>query len=51
VPPPPPAAPPAKAREPTYRVLYDFDGQSANELSLKKDDIVTIVQKESNGKQ
>jgi myosin-1 len=50
-PPPPPAAPPAKAREPTYRALYDFDGQSANELSLKKDDIITIVRKESNGEQ
>jgi len=51
VPPPPPAAPPAKAREPTYRALYDFEGESATYLSLKKDDIVTIVQKENNGKQ
>ncbi|KAI9737668.1 MAG: class II myosin [Claussenomyces sp. TS43310] len=48
-PPPPPAAPPAKAREPTYRAMYDFEGQSANELSMIKDDILTIVQKEANG--
>jgi myosin I len=49
-PPPPPAAPPAKASEPRYRALYDFEGQSANELTLKKDDLITIIQKESNGK-
>jgi myosin-1 len=54
VPPPPPPAPPAAApvapREPQYRVLYDFNGQSANEISLVKDDLITIVQKENNGK-
>jgi len=53
VPPPPPPAPPAAVpaapAEPIYRVLYDFAGQSANEISLKKDDIITIVQKENNG--
>jgi myosin-1 len=48
-PPPPPLAPPA-AREPQYRVLYDFAGQSANEVTLRKDDLITVVQKESNGK-
>jgi myosin-1 len=48
-PPPPPAAPPAKAREPQYRALYDFAGQSANELTLRKDEIITIIQKENNG--
>ena len=47
-PPPPPTAPTPK--EPQYRVLYDFNGQSANEISLKKDDLITIIQKENNGK-
>ena len=50
VPPPPPPAPPAAPREPQYRVLYDFAGQSANELTLSKDDLITIVQKSDNGK-
>jgi myosin-1 len=50
VPPPPPPAPPAAPKEPQYRVLYDFAGQSANELSIKKDELVTILQKENNGK-
>ena len=50
VPPPPPPAPPAAAKEPQFRALYDFAGQSANELTLKKDDLVTIIQKENNGK-
>ena len=52
VPPPPPPAPPAasKAREPQYRVLYDFAGQSANEISLSTGELVTVVQKENNGK-
>ena len=47
-PPPPPAAPPA-SREPTYRALYDFAGQSAGELSMSKDEIILVTQKESNG--
>jgi myosin-1 len=50
VPPPPPPAPPAAAKDPQYRALYDFAGQSANELTLRKDELVTIVQKENNGK-
>jgi myosin-1 len=50
VPPPPPPAPPAQPREPQYRVLYDFVGQSSNEISLRKDDLITIIQKENNGK-
>ncbi|OBT56951.1 hypothetical protein VE04_03195 [Pseudogymnoascus sp. 24MN13] len=29
--------------------MYDFEGQSANELSFKKDEVVDIVQKENNG--
>jgi myosin-1 len=49
VPPPPPAAPPAKAKEPTFRALYDFEGQTANELTMRKGDTITIVKKESNG--
>lgn len=48
-PPPPPAAPPAAAREPQFLVMYDFVGQSANEFSLRKGELVTVVQKESNG--
>lgn len=51
-PPPPPVAavpaPPAP-KEPTYRALYDFAGQSAGELSVKKDEIILVTQKESNG--
>ena len=50
VPPPPPPAPPAAPKEPQYRVLYDFVGQSANEITVKKDDLITILQKENNGK-
>lgn len=48
-PPPPPAAPPA-ARKATYRALYDFVGQNANELSIRKNDIIEVMQKEGNGK-
>jgi myosin-1 len=50
VPPPPPAAPPAKAKEPAYRALYAFEGQTTNELSLKVGDIIVVIQKEPNGK-
>jgi myosin-1 len=50
VPPPPPPAPPVAApREPQYRVLYDFAGQSANEITLRKDDLISVIQKEDNG--
>jgi myosin-1 len=52
VPPPPPPAPPVAAappRETQYRVLYDFNGQSANEITMAKDELVTILQKENNG--
>jgi myosin-1 len=48
-PPPPPPTPPAAAKEPQYRVLYDFTGQSANEITIKKDELITILQKENNG--
>lgn len=47
-PPPPPAAPPA-AKKDTYKVLYDFSGQSANELSIIKDELIEVIQKEGNG--
>lgn len=48
-PPPPPAAPPA-AKKDTYRALYDFAGQTTNELSITKDEIVEVLTKDSNGK-
>ncbi|POS83387.1 myosin-1, partial [Erysiphe pulchra] len=55
-PPPPPPPPPASApapvqthKETQYRVLYDFFGQSDNEITVRKDELLTIVQKESNG--
>jgi len=48
-PPPPPAHPPLLKKD-TYKALYDFPGQSANELSLVKDEVVEVIQKESNGK-
>ncbi|OAA34290.1 myosin-5 [Metarhizium rileyi] len=47
-PPPPPAAPPAKPKT-LAKVLYDFNGQRDNELSIKAGDILEIVQKENNG--
>ncbi|KAH8906243.1 hypothetical protein BR93DRAFT_928841 [Coniochaeta sp. PMI_546] len=47
-PPPPPAAPPAKAKI-MAKVLYDFDGQKENEMSIKVGQVIEIVQKENNG--
>lgn len=47
-PPPPPSQPPAP-KEPTYRAMYDFQGQTSGEMSIKKDDIVIVEKKESNG--
>ena len=47
-PPPPPAAPPVIKKD-TYKVLYDFVGQTANEMSVNKDDLLEIIQKENNG--
>jgi myosin-1 len=48
-PPPPPVAPAAAPREPSCKALYDFNGQTGGEMSVKKDDVVIIVQKENNG--
>lgn len=51
-PPPPPLAPPAQLQptaEPTCKALYDFQGTSANELSLTKDEVIIIIRKEENG--
>ncbi|KAJ4395146.1 class II myosin, partial [Didymella pomorum] len=36
-------------KEPTFKALYDFAGQSAGELSLRKDEIILVTQKENNG--
>lgn len=47
-PPPPPPPPPAKPEVPQYRAKYAFDGQEG-EMSLKKDDIVELVEKDDNG--
>ncbi|KAK4550199.1 hypothetical protein LTR36_003166 [Oleoguttula mirabilis] len=48
-PPPPPAAAPA-SKDPQYKALYDFAGQTSGELSLRKDEVIVITQKENNGK-
>lgn len=52
-PPPPPAHPvaaPAPPKEPQFKALYDFAGQTSGELSLRKDEVILITQKENNGK-
>lgn len=49
--PPPKATSPTKVEEQTFIVLYDFNGQNENELSLREGEIVIVVQKESHGKQ
>lgn len=48
-PPPPPPAPPAKSKV-MAKVLFDFQGQKDNELSIRAGDVIEIVQKENNGK-
>ncbi|MCJ1255420.1 class II myosin [Lignoscripta atroalba] len=48
-PPPPPLAEPPAVTKDTYRVLYDFEGQSQIELSIHKDEILDVTQKEGNG--
>ena len=53
VPPPPP--PPVAARapvasdKPQAKVKYDFSSPNSNELDIRKDEILEIVQKENNG--
>ncbi|KAM5380011.1 hypothetical protein ACJA88_005439 [Fusarium oxysporum] len=52
--PPPPPPPAVAARPPSppkvmAKVLYDFAGQRENELTITANEIVEIVQKESNG--
>jgi myosin-1 len=49
-PPPPPVAAPVVSQDPMARALYDFSGQSAGEMSVKKDDMIVVVRKETNGK-
>jgi serine/threonine protein kinase len=49
--PPQKATSPTGVEEQTCRVLYDFNGQGENELSLRKGEIVIVVQKERRGKQ
>ena len=44
---PPPG--PSLPKRDTYKALYDFPGQSDNELSLVKDEIIDVVQKADNG--
>ena len=50
-PPPPPPTTPAAKREPQWKVLYDFSGQSDIEISqLKAGEIVSMIRMENNGK-
>jgi myosin-1 len=46
-PPPPPAAAPPK--DPQYKALYEFIGQTSGELSLKAGEVIYITKKENNG--
>ncbi|KAL2271027.1 hypothetical protein VTJ83DRAFT_398 [Remersonia thermophila] len=47
----PPPPPPAAAAKPKImaKVLYDFNGQRENEMSIKAGQVIEIVQKENNG--
>ncbi|KAF8587018.1 myosin-1 [Ramaria rubella] len=47
-PPPPPPAAPAEPEVDMYRAKFDFEGQEG-EMSLKKDDLVELVEKDDNG--
>jgi myosin-1 len=44
-----PPSHPAAPKGPQYRVLYDFTGQDGNVIAIKKDDLVTILQKDNSG--
>ncbi|CCG83993.1 protein of unknown function [Taphrina deformans PYCC 5710] len=48
-PPPPPPAPKAAPAKPIYVAMYDFQGQTAGELSFSTGDVIDITQKETNG--
>nr|OQO28617.1 Myosin-1 [Rachicladosporium sp. CCFEE 5018] len=48
-PPPPPPVAPAAPKDSQYKAMYDFAGQTSGELSLRKDEVILITQKESNG--
>lgn len=45
----PPPPPPATPGEPIAKALYDFVGDGPDQLSISKNEIVVIVQKEDNG--
>ncbi|KAF4611758.1 hypothetical protein D9613_004241 [Agrocybe pediades] len=45
---PPPPPPPAQPQVPQYRAKFAFEGQEG-EMSLAKDDIVELVEKDDNG--
>jgi hypothetical protein len=44
-----PSTPSAVTEESQYRALYDYLGDGDNELTLTKNDIVTIIHKENDG--
>ncbi|TFK77424.1 myosin-1 [Pluteus cervinus] len=46
--PPPPPPPPAEPQKPMYRAKFAFEGQEG-EMSLAKDDVVELVEKDNNG--
>ncbi|KAH9486271.1 class II myosin [Psilocybe cubensis] len=46
--PPPPPPPPKQPEVPLYRAKFAFEGQEG-EMSLKKDDVVELVEKDDNG--
>lgn len=46
----PPPPPPSAQKKDTYKALYAFVGQSNNELTIEKDEVIEVLQKESNGK-
>ncbi|KAF9507018.1 hypothetical protein BS47DRAFT_1373992 [Hydnum rufescens UP504] len=46
--PPPPPPPAAEPDVPLYKALFDFVGQEG-EMSLKKDELVEVVEKDDNG--
>ncbi|KAK9459149.1 myosin-1 [Lipomyces oligophaga] len=48
-PPPPQAVQPPVPAEPTYKALFDFQAQGSNQLTIQKDEIVIVLNKEGNG--